>query len=115
MNIIICVERISRYIEGIHVRRFRDRRSRIQVSRGVFLGLRKEFEREDEKAAKVAELKRVEQGGKTMEEFVQEFRRVARGSSYKRRALVEEFKREMSRAIRRKLMETERLPSSIEQ
>jgi len=28
-----------------------------------------------------------------MEEFVQEFRRVARGSGYERRALVEEFKK----------------------
>lgn len=32
--------------------------------------LRKKFGREDEEAVKVAELKRLEQGGKTMEEFV---------------------------------------------
>jgi len=32
--------------------------------------LRKKFEREDEEAVKVAELKRLEQEGKTMEKFV---------------------------------------------
>jgi len=50
-----------------------------------------------------------------MEEFIQEFRRAARGSRYKRRLLIEEFKREMNRMIRRKLMEAERPPTSIEQ
>ena len=38
-----------------------------------------------------------------------------RGSGYKGRPLVEEFKREMNRAIRRKLMEAENQPGSIEQ
>jgi len=49
-----------------------------------------------------------------MEEFVQEFRRVARGSGYEGRPLIEEFKREMNRIIRRKLMEAEKFPTSIE-
>jgi len=35
------------------------------------------------------ELERIEQEGKTMEEFVQEFRRVARDSGYEGRVLVE--------------------------
>ena len=50
-----------------------------------------------------------------MEEFVQEFRRAARESKYEGRPLVEEFKRRMSRVIRRKLMEAERPSTSIEQ
>ena len=50
-----------------------------------------------------------------MEEFMQEFKRTARGSRYERRPLVEEFKREMNRAIRRKLMEAENQLGSIEQ
>jgi len=38
---------------------------------GKFLaGLKREFEEGDEEAVKVAELKRIEQGRKTMEEFV---------------------------------------------
>ena len=54
--------------------------------------LKKEFG-EEEEMVKVAELRRVEQGGKTMEEYVQEFKRIARGSGYEGRLLVEEFKR----------------------
>ena len=49
-----------------------------------------------------------------MEEFVQKFK-VARGSGYEGRPLVEEFKRGMNGGIRRKLMEAENLPASIEQ
>jgi len=50
-----------------------------------------------------------------MKEFVQEFKQVARGSRYKERPLVEEFKRRMSEAIRKKLIEAERPSTSIEQ
>ena len=50
-----------------------------------------------------------------MEEFVQEFKRAARGSGYERRPLTEEFKRGMNGGIRRKLMEMENPPASIEQ
>ena len=50
-----------------------------------------------------------------MEEFVQEFKRAARGSGYEGRPLVEEFKRGMNGGIRRKLMEAENPPASIEQ
>jgi len=54
--------------------------------------IKKEFGRGDEEMVKVAELKRLEQERRTMEKFVQEFRRVARESGYERRLLVEEFK-----------------------
>jgi len=77
--------------------------------------LRKEFGGEEEEAIKAAELRRIEQGGKTMEEYVQEFKRIARGSRYEGRLLVEEFKRGMNRGIRRKLMEAENPPTLIEQ
>ena len=76
-------------------------------SAGEFLlELKKEFGGGDEELVKIVELKKIEQGGKTMEEFVQEFRGAARGSGYEERVLVEEFKREINRVIRRKLMET---------
>ena len=58
--------------------------------------LKKEFRGGEEEAVKVAELRRVEQGGKTMEEYVQGFKRIARGSEYEGRPLVEEFKRRMN-------------------
>ena len=55
----------------------------------------------------MAELKRIEQGGKTMEEFVQEFKRVVRSSKYEECPLIEEFKQGMNATIRRRLMEAE--------
>ena len=66
-------------------------------------------------AVKVAELKWLEQGGKTIEEFVQEFRRIAKGSRYEGQHLVEEFKRGINRTIWQRLMESEYQPSFIEQ
>ena len=50
-----------------------------------------------------------------MEEFVQEFKKVARESRYERRPLWEEFKRGINGAIRRKLMEAKNQPGFIEQ
>ena len=82
----------------------------------VFLAaIKKEFGEGEEKLIKVAELKRLEQERRTMEEFIQEFRRVARGSRYKERPLIKKFKRSMNGMIRRKLMEAKRSPTSIEQ
>ena len=77
--------------------------------------IKKEFGEGDEEGVKVAELKRLKQGEKTMEKFVQEFRRATRGSRYEGRPLIEEFKREMNGMIRRKLMDAERPSTSIEQ
>ena len=72
------------------------------------LELKKEFDRENEGSVKVTELKNVEQRGRTIEEFVHEFRRAVRGSGYQERTLVEEFKKEMNKVIKRKLIEMER-------
>ena len=77
--------------------------------------LKKEFGGGEEESVKAAELRKLEQGRRTMEEFVQEFKRAVRGSGYERRPLVEEFKRGMNGAIRRKLIEAENQPGSIEQ
>jgi len=77
--------------------------------------LKKEFGRGEEDSVKAVELRKMEQGGRTMEEFVQKFKRAARGSEYKGRLLIEEFKREINGGIRRKLMEAENPLISIEQ
>ena len=83
---------------------------------GEFLAeVKKEFGEGEEESVKAAELRKLEQGGRMMEEFVQEFKRAARESGYEGRPLVEEFKRGMNEAIWRKLMEAENQPSSIEQ
>jgi len=72
----------------------------------IFLiSLKKEFSIGEEKSVKAAELRKLKQEERIIEEFVQKFKKVARGSGYKKRLLVKEFKREMNRAIRRKLME----------
>jgi len=86
-----------------------------ETAEEFFTNLRKKFGRGEEESIKAAELRRIEQGGKTMEEYVQEFKRTARGSGYEGRPLVEEFKRGMNREIRRKLMEVENPLTSIEQ
>ena len=77
--------------------------------------LRKKFREGEEESVKVVELRKLEQEGRTMEEYIQEFKRAARGSGYEGRPLVEEFKRGMNGRIRRKLMEVENPPTLIEQ
>ena len=79
------------------------------------MGLRKEFGGGEEESVKAAKLRKLDQEGRMMEEFVQEFKRAARGSGYERRPLMEEFKRGMNGGNRRKLMELENPPTSIEQ
>ena len=78
----------------------------------LLTNIKKEFGGGEEESIKAAELRKMEQGGRTMEEFIQEFKRAARGSGYEGRPLVEEFKNE---GIRRKLMEAENPLLSIEQ
>ena len=83
---------------------------------GEFLAeIKKEFGKGDEESVKVTELKRMEQEEKLMEEFVQDFKRVAKESRYKECPLIEEFKQGINKSIRRKLIEAENQPSSIEQ
>ena len=83
---------------------------------GKFLvEIKREFGGEEEESVKAAELRKLEQGGKTMKEFVQEFKRAVRESGYEKRPLVEEFKRGMNRMIRRRLIEAENQLGPIEQ
>ena len=53
------------------------------------MDLKKELSREDNKTMKVAKLKKVKQESRTMEQFIQEFKRTTRGSGYKKKLLVE--------------------------
>ena len=85
-----------------------------ETIREFLADIKKEFVERDKESVKVVELKRLEQESKTIEEFVQEFRRVAKGNEYKGRLLMEEFKRGINRTIRRKLIEVKYQPSSIE-
>ena len=83
---------------------------------GEFLeDLKKKFREEDKEVVKVAELRKLEQEGRIIKEFMQELRRAAREYGYKERPLVEEFKSGMSGVIKRKLIEAKRSLTSIEQ
>ena len=84
-----------------------------EIVREFLAEIKKEFGEGEEESVKAAELKKLEQGERTMEEFVQEFKRTARGSGYEERLLVEEFKRGINGVISRKLMEAKNQPSSI--
>ena len=76
---------------------------------GKFLvDIKKEFGREDEELLKIVKLKEIEQENRIMEEYVQDFKRAAKGSSYVGCLLIKEFKWNMNRAIRRKLMKAEK-------
>jgi len=86
-----------------------------EITEEFLMNLKKEFGGGEDELVKVVELRKLEQGGRTMEEFLQEFKKAARGSGYEERPLIEEFKRRMNGGIRRKLMEMENLPASIEQ
>jgi len=85
-----------------------------EITEEFLMNLKKEFGGGEDELVKVVELRKLEQGGRTMEEFLQEFKKAARGSGYEERPLIEEFKRRMNGGIRRKLMEMENLPASIE-
>jgi len=81
----------------------------------LFTKITQEFGEFNEESRKVDELRALEQGGKTVDKYVQEFRRAARGSGYEERALVEEFKKGLNGVIRRRLAEAELPPTTITQ
>ncbi|EKM82272.1 hypothetical protein AGABI1DRAFT_124755 [Agaricus bisporus var. burnettii JB137-S8] len=79
----------------------------------LFDSLRNNFGDADEESTAVGKLRLIEQGSKSAEEHVQEFKRISRDSGYEGRALIEEFKRSLSRRIRKALMEAENPPTTI--
>ena len=115
MGPLICTGRVSRYMEGKYDGRIGSRGDGIRDSGEIFDSFKKGIWRGEEELVKAAKLRKLEQGRKTMEEFVQEFKRATRGSRYEGRPLMEEFKRGINGGIRRKLMESEHPPVSIEQ
>ena len=67
---------------------------------GEFLAnLKQKFRNGNNELVKITKLKKVEQELKTIEEFVQKFRRVIRRSSFEERLLIKKFKRGMNRVI----------------
>jgi len=87
----------------------------VQIIEQLFAKIRQEFREFDEESRKVDKLRVLEQGGKTVDEYVQEFRRATRGSSYERRALVEGFKKGLNRVVKRRLVEAKSSSTTITQ
>jgi len=79
----------------------------------LFIKIRNNFGETSEEERKIEQLRTIEQGGRTCDKYVQEFKKVARGSSYERRPLIKEFKKGLNGSIRRKLAEAEELPTTI--
>jgi len=89
------------------------RESKVESAEQLFTKIRNDFGETSEEERKIEQLRTIEQGSRTCDEYVQEFKKVARGSGYEGRPLIEEFKRGLSGAIRRKLAEAEEPPSTI--
>jgi len=79
----------------------------------LFTKIRNNFGETSEEERKIEQLRTIKQGGRTCDEYVQEFKKVTRGSSYEGRPLIEEFKQGLNKAIRRKLAEVEEPPTTI--
>jgi len=79
----------------------------------LFTKIKNDFGETLEKKRKIEQLRTIEQGGRTCDKYMQEFKKVTRESGYERRPLIEEFKRGLNGAIRRKLAEAEELPTTI--
>jgi len=87
--------------------------SKVETVEQLFTKIRNDFGETSEEERKIEQLRTIEQGGRTCDEYVQEFKKVARGSGYEERPLIEEFKRGLNGVIRRKLAEVEELLTTI--
>ena len=65
----------------------------VETMEELFEKMREEFGEFNKESRKLDKLRLLVQGTRTCDEYIQEFKRVARGSGYKGKALVEEFKR----------------------
>jgi len=87
--------------------------SEVELAEQLFAKIRNNFGETSEEERKIEQLKTIEQGGRTCDEYVQELKKVTRGSGYEGRPLIEEFKRGLNGAIRRKLAEAEKPLTTI--
>jgi len=87
--------------------------SEVESVEQLFTKIKNDFGETLEEERKIEQLRTIEQGGRTCNKYVQEFKKVARGSGYKGRPLIKKFKRGLNRTIRRKLAEAEELPTTI--
>jgi len=89
--------------------------SEVESAEQLFTKIRNDFGETLEEEKKIEQLRTIEQGERTCNKYIQEFKKVARGSGYERRPLIEEFKRGLNGSIRRKLAEAEEPLTTIEE
>ena len=83
------------------------RESEVESVEQLFTKIRNNFGETSEEERKIEQLRTIEQGGRTCDEYMQEFKKVTRGSGYEGKPLIKEFKRGLNGSIRRKLVEAE--------
>jgi len=86
----------------------------VEIVEELFTKMREEFGAFNEESRKVDKLRLLEQGGRMCDEYVQIFKKVSRESGYKGRPLVEEFKRGLNGNIKKRLVEAESPPITID-
>jgi len=89
------------------------RESEVKSTEQLFTKIRNNFGEISEKERKIEQMRTIEQGERTCDKYVQEFKKVAKKSNYERRPLIKEFKRGLNKSIRRKLVEAEEPPTII--
>ena len=81
--------------------------SEVESAEQLFTKIRNNFGETLEEERKIEQLKTIEQEERTCNEYMQKFKKIARGSGYEGRPLIKEFKRGLNGSIRRKLAEAE--------
>jgi len=85
--------------------------SEVEIVEGLFKKMKNEFGETAEKEKKIKQLRTIEQRERIYNEYVQEFKKIARGSKYKRQLFTEEFKRGLNETIRRKSVKAKSPPA----
>jgi len=109
------------YIQGGIVKVWKDNlldklakgKSEVESVEQLFTKIKNDFGEISEEKRKIEQLRIIEQEERTYNEYVQEFKKVTRGTGYERRPLIEEFKRGLNGGIRKKLAEAEELLTTI--
>ena len=66
--------------------------SEMESAEQLFAKIRNDFGETSEEKRKIEQLRTIKQERRTCDKYVQEFKKVARGSGYEGRPLIEEFK-----------------------
>jgi len=87
--------------------------SEVKTVEELFKKIWNKFRETTKEERKVEQSRTIEQEWRSWNEYVQEFKKVTRKSSYKERLFIEEFKKDLNEAIRKKLVKTKSLLITI--